>query len=88
VSVDAGFIDGVYAELSGATAVRFTAAYKQFGLKGKIPLLGITQLTDYSSLPSEDPAAITGASGKVGGAPRSRRATSQARSRALPSMTQ
>lgn len=53
-------IDGVYAELSGATAVRFTSAYKQFGLKGKIPLLGITQLTDYSSLPSEDPAAILG----------------------------
>jgi branched-chain amino acid transport system substrate-binding protein len=53
-------IDGVYAELSGATAVRFTSAYNQFGLKGKLPLLGITQLTDYSSLPSEDPAAVTG----------------------------
>ena len=53
-------IDGVYAELSGATAVRFTAAYQQFGLKGKVPLLGITQLTDYSSLPSEEPAAALG----------------------------
>ena len=53
-------IDGVYAELSGATAVRFTSAYKQFGLKGKIPLLGITQLTDYSALPSEEPDAVLG----------------------------
>lgn len=53
-------IDGVYAELSGATAVRFTGAYKAFGLKDKLPLLGITQLTDYSALPSEDPAAVLG----------------------------
>ncbi|HUZ88842.1 MAG TPA: penicillin-binding protein activator [Candidatus Acidoferrales bacterium] len=53
-------IDGVYAELSGATAVRFTAAYKSFGLTGTVPLLGITQLTDYSVLPSEDPNAVLG----------------------------
>ena len=53
-------IDGVYAELSGATAIRFTSAFNQFGLKGKIPLLGITQLTDYSVLPAEDPSAILG----------------------------
>jgi branched-chain amino acid transport system substrate-binding protein len=52
--------DGVFAELSGQTAVRFTLAYKQFGLKDKIPVLGITQLTDYSALPSEDPDAIIG----------------------------
>lgn len=52
--------DGVFAELSGQTAVRFTLAYKQFGLKEKIPLLGITQLTDYSALPSEDPESIIG----------------------------
>src|SRR5919204_1821538 len=52
--------DGVFAELSGQTAVRFTLAYKQFGLKDKTPLLGITQLTDYSALPSEDPDAIMG----------------------------
>ena len=52
--------DGVFAELSGQTAVRFTLAYKQFGLKDKLPILGITQLTDYSALPSEDPAAIIG----------------------------
>lgn len=53
-------VDGVYAELSGATAIRFTGAYKAFGLKDKLPLLGITQLTDYSALPSEDPAAVLG----------------------------
>jgi branched-chain amino acid transport system substrate-binding protein len=52
--------DGVFAELSGQTAVRFTLAYKQFGLKDKLPVLGITQLTDYSALPSEDPEAIIG----------------------------
>jgi len=53
-------VDGVYAELSGATAVRFTNAYHSFGLRDKLPLLGITQLTDYSALPSEDPAAVLG----------------------------
>jgi branched-chain amino acid transport system substrate-binding protein len=53
-------IDGMYAEVSGAVAVRFTQAYHQFGLKDKLPLLGITQMTDYSALPSEEPAAITG----------------------------
>ena len=53
-------IDGVYAELSGATAVRFTSAYNQFGLKAKVPLMGITQLTDYSALPAEDPSAVLG----------------------------
>lgn len=52
--------EGVFAELSGQTAVRFTLAYEQFGLKDRIPLLGITQLTDYSALPSEDPNAIAG----------------------------
>jgi len=53
-------IDGVYGELAGALAVRFTTSYKQFGLKGTIPLLGVTMLTDYSVLPSEDPSAVLG----------------------------
>lgn len=52
--------DAVYAELSGQAAVRFTLAYKQFGLKDRIPLLGITQLTDYSALPSEEPSTVLG----------------------------
>jgi branched-chain amino acid transport system substrate-binding protein len=52
--------DGVYAEMSGAFAIKFTAAYRSFGLTGKVPLMGITQLTDQSVLPQEDPAAVTG----------------------------
>lgn len=52
--------DAVYAEMSGGFAVKFTAAYQAFGLKGKIPLLGITQLTDQSVLPNEDPKAVVG----------------------------
>ena len=43
--------DAVYAEMSGVFAVRFIDAYKSFGLTGKVPLVGITQLTDQSVLP-------------------------------------
>jgi branched-chain amino acid transport system substrate-binding protein len=53
-------VDAVYAEVSGALAVKFTTAYQSFGLHGKIPLLGVTQLTDQSVLPNEDPAAVQG----------------------------
>jgi len=42
------------------TAIRFTDAYRQFGLKGKVPMLGITQITDYSALPAEAPEAALG----------------------------
>ena len=52
--------DGVYVVESGQTAIRFTDAYRQFGLKGKVPMLGITQITDYSALPAEQPAAALG----------------------------
>ena len=52
--------DAVYAEMSGVFATRFTDAYKAFGLTGKIPLLGITQLTDQSVLPQLNPEAATG----------------------------
>ena len=52
--------DGVYVVESGVTAIRFTDAYREFGLKGKIPALGITQLTDYSALPAEQAASILG----------------------------
>ena len=52
--------DAVYAEMSGALALRFTEAFKSFGRTGKTPVLGITQLTDQSVLPQEDPAAVTG----------------------------
>jgi branched-chain amino acid transport system substrate-binding protein len=60
VSQIPGNTDAVYAEMSGAAALKFTSAYKSFGLTGKVPLLGITQLTDQSVLPQEDPAAVTG----------------------------
>ncbi|HLH69481.1 MAG TPA: ABC transporter substrate-binding protein [Candidatus Dormibacteraeota bacterium] len=52
--------EAVYAIESGQTAVRFTQAYAQFGLRGKIPLFGITQLTDYSVLPSESASDVLG----------------------------
>jgi len=50
----------VFAVTVGAGGPRFTAAYQQFGLRAKIPLIGNTTVTDYSVLPSEDPNAITG----------------------------
>jgi branched-chain amino acid transport system substrate-binding protein len=50
----------VFSLMAGAASVRFTQAYKQLGLSGKIPLFGNTTLTDYSALPSEDPNAIMG----------------------------
>jgi branched-chain amino acid transport system substrate-binding protein len=53
-------VDAVYTEMSGGFAVKFTTAYQSFGLHGKIPLLGITQLTDQSVLPNEEPAAVQG----------------------------
>jgi branched-chain amino acid transport system substrate-binding protein len=50
----------VFALMAGAASVRFTQAYRQLGLAGRIPLFGNTTLTDYSALPSEDPSAILG----------------------------
>jgi branched-chain amino acid transport system substrate-binding protein len=50
----------VYAEMSGAFAVRWIDAYQSFGLKATTPLVGITQLTDQSVLPQLNPAAATG----------------------------
>ncbi|MGH9087397.1 MAG: ABC transporter substrate-binding protein [Acidimicrobiales bacterium] len=51
---------GVFVELSGAQAVTFVDDYASFGLKGTIPLLGITQLTTQSALPSEKATAALG----------------------------
>ena len=51
---------GVWVELSGAQAVTFVDDYASFGLKGKIPLLGITQLTTQSALPAEKPSSAVG----------------------------
>ena len=50
----------VFALESGAGATKFLQAYKQFGLKGKIPLLGGGTLTDYSSLGADSPAIAEG----------------------------
>ncbi|MGH9107975.1 MAG: ABC transporter substrate-binding protein, partial [Acidimicrobiales bacterium] len=52
--------NGVWVELSGAQAVTFVNDYQSFGLKGKIPLLGITQLTTQSAVPSEKATAALG----------------------------
>ena len=52
--------DAVFALMAGAASAKFTQAYKQLGLVGKVPLIGTTTLTDYSALPAEDPAAVTG----------------------------
>src|SRR5205823_10589461 len=48
-------VDGVYVVESGVTAIGFTDAYRQFGLKGKLPMLGITQITDQPARPAECP---------------------------------
>ncbi len=45
---------------AGAAAVRFTQAYKQFGLKDRIPLVGGGTLTDWSVLRSEAPETVLG----------------------------
>jgi branched-chain amino acid transport system substrate-binding protein len=50
----------VFALESGSTAVKFLQAYKSFGLKGKIPLIGGGTLTDYSSLRSDTAADVEG----------------------------
>jgi branched-chain amino acid transport system substrate-binding protein len=50
----------VFALESGAGATKFLQAYKQFGLKGKIPLLGGGTLTDYSSLSADTPDIAEG----------------------------
>ena len=49
----------VYVVLSGSQAANFVNGYQAFGLK-KVPLMGITTLTDQAALPAEKPAAATG----------------------------
>lgn len=50
-------VDAVFALMSGTTAVRFTQQYKEFGFKGRIPLIGGGTLTDQSALRSMGPEA-------------------------------
>jgi branched-chain amino acid transport system substrate-binding protein len=50
----------VYAETVGSGSIAFTKAYAQFGLRGKIPLYGVTNVFDYSVLPGEVPSDVLG----------------------------
>lgn len=58
-SVPAG-TQAVFVVLSGSQAANFVNTYAQFGLKAKIPLMGITTLTDQAALPAEHASAATG----------------------------
>lgn len=51
---------GVFVVLSGSQAANFVNTYAQFGLKGKVPLMGITTLTDQAALPAEHAQAALG----------------------------
>jgi branched-chain amino acid transport system substrate-binding protein len=50
--------EAVFDLAAGTASIRFADAYKAFGLKGKIPLIGGGTLTDYSALRSMDPSTI------------------------------
>ena len=51
-------VDAVYAMFTGRTAMQFTKQYKEFGLKGKVPLIGGGTTTDEHVLPSMGDEAI------------------------------
>jgi branched-chain amino acid transport system substrate-binding protein len=53
-------VDAVYAIPVGADVIRFTKAYRQYGLKDKIPLIGGGLLSDESLLRSMAPEDATG----------------------------
>jgi len=50
--------DAVFAAFSGRQTVQFNKQYQEFGLKGKIPLIGNGTLTDEHALPSMGDEAI------------------------------
>jgi branched-chain amino acid transport system substrate-binding protein len=50
----------VFVVLSGSQAANFVNSYRSFGLKKKIPLMGITTLTDQAALPAENAQAALG----------------------------
>ena len=50
----------VFVVLSGSQAANFVNSYASFGLKKKIPLMGITTLTDQAALPAENTSAAAG----------------------------
>ena len=49
--------DAVYAWFAGSDAIRFLKQYEEYGLKGKLPLLGYNTLTDDTILPAVGDAA-------------------------------
>lgn len=53
----------VFVLAAGTAAIRFVNGYQQFGLSGKIPLIGTTWLTDQSVLPSITPSSALGVEG-------------------------
>ena len=50
--------DAVYAMFTGRTTLQFIKQYQEFGLKGKIPLIGGGTTTDEHALPSMGDEAI------------------------------
>lgn len=50
--------DAVYTWLGGADAIRFVKAYKEYGLAGKLPLLGYNTLVDDILLPAIGDTAL------------------------------
>jgi branched-chain amino acid transport system substrate-binding protein len=50
----------VWVVLSGQQAANFLNDYQSFGLKARIPLMGITTLTDQAALPATKTAAAIG----------------------------
>lgn len=50
----------VFVVLSGSQAANFVNTYAQFGDKSRIPLMGITTLTDQAALPAEHGSAALG----------------------------
>ncbi|MDR5694554.1 MAG: ABC transporter substrate-binding protein [Armatimonadota bacterium] len=51
-------VDAVFAVFSGGDALRFLAQYQEFGLKGRIPLIGGGTLTDEHVLPQMGNEAV------------------------------
>lgn len=51
-------VDAVWAMFTGRSALQFTKQYQEFGLKGKIPLIGGGTTTDEHALPSMGDEAI------------------------------
>ncbi|RFB15417.1 ABC transporter substrate-binding protein [Bacillus sp. HNG] len=49
-------IDGIYAFFAGTDAIRFVQQYEQYGLKGKIPLIGSGWLTAEDTRPQQGTA--------------------------------